>query len=459
MLHRVVTTRPRPLRGAVGLSPCRRRHLRLALAGAVLATFAAALPAAGATGKSPGGDPRVPQALRSSALEAAWVELGPSGAVQARAITRAEACPELAVDGVAVRMDERAAPSPPDYPVRSCQMALTPDAKRVVLGRRRLPLPARRPRRIVVVGDTGCRLKAVDGFQACNDPLAWPFARVAKSIARCLPDVVLQVGDYLYREEPCPPGNVGCQGSPFGQNWPTWDADFFSPAAPALRAAPWLFVRGDHEACGRAGPGWFRFLDPRPMPPSCQDLTDPYAVDLGRVRMLVLDTALASDKPPLNPGPYVSQFAALRQMAGSNAWLLAHRPMWGLLPDATGAGAQVLNPTLQAASDNSLGTGVRLVLTGHIHLAEVLGFAGERPPQIVAGISGTLLLPQITAPLVGMEVAGDRLATATTLARHGFFTFVPRRGGWAATIRDIHGNAIARCRLRGRSAACSDPQH
>jgi hypothetical protein len=452
---------PRSLRGAIGLSRRRTRHLWLALAGAAVAALAAALPAAEATAQHGGGHgrgPEVAQARSRSAPEAAWVELGPSGAVLARAITKADACPELAVDGVVARMDERAAPGPPDYPVRSCQTTLPRDAKRVVLAGRRLPLPARRPRRIVVVGDTGCRLKAVDGFQACNDPRAWPFARVARSIARWRPDLVIQVGDYLYREESCPPGNRGCQGSPFGQNWATWDADFFSPAAPALGAAPWLFVRGDHELCSRAGPGWFRFLDPRPLPASCQDVTQPYAVDVGRVRMLVLDTALASDRPPLNPGPYVPQFAGLRAIAGSNAWLLAHRPMWGLLPDSSGAGVTVLNPTLEAASGNVLPPGVRLVLTGHIHLAEVLGFAGDRPPQMVAGISGTLLLPQITAPLVGMSVAGDRLATATTLARHGFFTFTPRPGGWAATIRDVNGEAMARCPIRGRSAACSHPR-
>ena len=445
------------------------RYLRLALASAALAVLAAAPPAAEARAWLSGGDTpapvergdqgdapkaEVPRALSRSAAEAAWVELGPSGVVLARAITKADACPKLTVDRAAARMEERAAPSPPDYPVRSCETALPPDAKRVALAGQRLPLPARRPRRIVVVGDTGCRLKAVDGFQACNDPGAWPFARVARSIARWRPDVVIQVGDYLYREEPCPEGNRGCRGSPFGQNWPTWDADFFSPAAPALRAAPWLFVRGDHELCSRAGPGWFRFLDPGPMPASCQDVTEPYSVDLGRVRMLVLDTALASDRAPLNPDSYVSQFGALRAMAGSNAWLLAHKPMWGLLPDSSGASVTVLNPTLQAASGNSLPPGVRLVLTGHIHLAEVLGFAGVRPPQIVAGISGTLLLPQITAPLVGMDVAGERLATATTLARHGFFTFTPRPSGWAATIRDVDGKAMARCRLRGRSAAC-----
>jgi hypothetical protein len=118
----------------------------------------------------------------------------------------------------------------------------------------------------------------------------------------------------------------------------------------------------------------------------------------------------------------------------------------------------VLNPTLQAASGNSLPSTVRLVLTGPIHLAEVLTFTGDRPPQIVAGISGTLLVPQITAPLVGMDVAGQKLTTATTLAQHGFFTFVPGPRGWAATIRDVDGKPIAHCQLRGRSTACGQPQ-
>ena len=57
-----------------------------------------------------------------------------------------------------------------------------------------------------------------------------------------------------------------------------------------------------------------------------------------------------------------------------------------------------------------------------------------------------------------MDVAGERLTTATTLARHGFFTFVPGRQGWAATIRDVDGNAIAHCQLQGRSAACGQPR-
>jgi hypothetical protein len=105
------------------------------------------------------------------------------------------------------------------------------------------------------------------------------------------PDLVIHVGDYHYREDPCPLGNAGCAGSPWGYGWDVWDADFFTPGAPLLAAAPWIVIRGNHEACGRAGQGWYRFLDPRPLAPlgTCDDpandetadYTATYAVPLG----------------------------------------------------------------------------------------------------------------------------------------------------------------------------------
>jgi len=63
------------------------------------------------------------------------------------------------------------------------------------------------------------------------------------------------------------------------------------PAAPLLAAAPWLLVRGNHESCDRAGQGWWRFLDPRPLERGrdCNlaveddvgDFSEPYTVPLG----------------------------------------------------------------------------------------------------------------------------------------------------------------------------------
>ena len=102
-----------------------------------------------------------------------------------------------------------------------------------------LPLPVSDPQRIVVFGDTGCRIKG-KSLQDCSDPAKWPFARIAAEAARLKPDLVIHVGDYLYRESACPPDFAGCTGTPFGDNWPTWDADFFAPAKPLLVVAPWV---------------------------------------------------------------------------------------------------------------------------------------------------------------------------------------------------------------------------
>ena len=89
-----------------------------------------------------------------------------------------------------------------------------------------------------------------------------PFPRWPAAAAKFKPDLVIHVGDYLYRESACPPGNQGCAGSPWGDNWTTWKADFFDPAAPLLAAAPIVLVRGNHEDCKRAGPGWTRLQGP-----------------------------------------------------------------------------------------------------------------------------------------------------------------------------------------------------
>ena len=122
-------------------------------------------------------------------------------------------------------------------------------------------MPVASPQRILVVGDTGCRIKGA-ALQACNDPAPGLFRRLAAAAARLKPDLVIHVGDYLYRESACPAGNAGCAGSPWGDNWITWQADFLTPAAPLLAAAPIVLVRGNHEDCRRSGAGLLRLQGP-----------------------------------------------------------------------------------------------------------------------------------------------------------------------------------------------------
>ena len=222
-----------------------------------------------------------PTAAGTDPIRIAFVVLGDGGTPVARVITVASNCPAVDVDGVSTPMKVRAPPGtealrptlsipalskPSAFPVLTCELALAAGAASATVGGHALPLPKRMPQRIVVIGDSGCRLKASDGInQACNDPEAWPFARVVATAAATWPDLVIHVGDYHYRETACPPGNAGCAGSPWGYGWDAWDADLFTPARALFAAAPWIVVRGNHESCNRAGQGWWRFLDPRPL--------------------------------------------------------------------------------------------------------------------------------------------------------------------------------------------------
>ncbi len=155
---------------------------------------------------------------------------------------------------------------------------------------------------------------------------------IAKSVASWEPELVIHVGDYLYREGPCPLGNSGCAGSPFGDNWETWDADFFSPASVLLSSAPWVFIRGNHEMCTRAGKGWFKFLDYQIPLSDCVEFTEPYAIDIGIVRLLLLDSGSADDfsAPPELVEIYANQIAKLSELANDDSWFVTHRPVWGV---------------------------------------------------------------------------------------------------------------------------------
>ena len=96
---------------------------------------------------------------------------------------------------------------------------------------------------------------------------------------------------------PVPPAIAGCAGSPWGDNWTTWQADFYTPAAPLLAAAPIVLVRGNHEDCERAGPGWLQAagalgFDPAGPAPVHLPL---YSVDLGGLTLAVMDDATAEE--------------------------------------------------------------------------------------------------------------------------------------------------------------------
>jgi Calcineurin-like phosphoesterase len=199
----------------------------------------------------------------------AWVEfIGPGRTASARVIVSEDTgCPILTADGELLEMQVRAEPGPifsegnlpPDanFPVRVCEASLPNGKAEVLLDGKPLPLPRAEVQRIVIFGDTGCRIKKKK-IQDCPNHSEWPYAKVTMHAAVARPDLVIHVGDYLYRES-C--SRSACEDTQTGYGWDVWNGDFFTPSAPLFATAPWIMVRGNHENCSRAAEGWFRFLD------------------------------------------------------------------------------------------------------------------------------------------------------------------------------------------------------
>lgn len=434
-------------------------------------------------------------------LEAAYVLLGGNGAVARTIHTGTADCPSLSINGTTQPMSVRMAPQTgkdAPFPVLVCELAIPAAANSVTLNGTPLPLPpAGTLATVAVIGDTGCRLKAEKGttpkdkdyeadgkFQDCESD--WPFSQLAASTAAEKPQLLVHVGDYIYRESKCPHHDKGCKGSPHGDTWLTWQADFFAPAKPLLAAAPWLATRGNHETCSRNGAGFMLFLDPtlavNQQPAPCGALIDTFSVTVGGQQFVMLDTSNAPDecvsgkkaakgkkkkkkevacdltknlapncpKSGCSAKDYADQFAAMKPANG--AWLVTHRPAWGFKNKG-----KPLNATLQAALtawSGQLPPGFALAAAGHIHIWEALSFKDKGAPQFVLGNGGTLLTGKIDRKLKGLKVGGREVRDAKTSHKWGFTIFTPATGGWTLTAYSVKGKDKFECSLAQGTVSC-----
>ena len=383
-----------------------------------------------------------------------WVQFAADGALSARTIVAAgSACPTVTADATALPMQPRGAPDAA-YPVQLCEARVPVAAARLAVGNDALPTLPPSVRRIAVIGDTGCRIDRRSA-QDCNDPAAWPFAATARAAAARRPDLVIHVGDYYYRERPCPAGRAGCAGSPYGDNWPTWHADFFAPAAPLLAAAPWVMVRGNHELCRRGGQGWTRLLDPHNPGRACADRSAPYRLSIGGLDLLLFDSADADDllAPPDKVAFYAGQLAPLLANAPAGSWLLLHHPVWAMWQgEPTGL---TTNLTMQAAIRGLIPPTLDLVMSGHVHDFISYDFGPQRPAQLIVGTGGDNLQKLGNEPIVGAEIDGMTVRKGFALEHFSYFIMERNpAGGWDGTLYTPDDKVLARCRLAGRELDC-----
>lgn len=426
-----------------------------------------------------------------------FVVLGADGVAVARVITMDAQCPPIDIDGVAQSMTVRmppatipVRPSRPDlpmpkasaFPVLTCELALPAGTKRAEIGGFPLPLPKLNPKRIVVVGDTGCLVNSsYNVFQSCDDAALWPFPSVANAAAAMAPDLVIHVGDYHYRESACAPGNVGCAGSPWGYGWDAWQADLFQPARSLFAAAPWIVVRGNHESCNRAGQGWWRFLDPRPVAPrqNCNaaadddigNYSDAYVVPLASgadTAFIVFDSSNVG-VTPLNPADLMyrnykseMEYAFARTAQTPRVFFMSHHPTLGFAanpgkPESPFPGNAGLQSVMSALYSSALvPANVVAMISGHNHLFEFVSFASNHPPQFISGNGGDWLDQPFPIPFPsGLQPApGAIVAELVSSSRFGFMTMDRADPGWLIRIWDARGALMSTCTLVGRQASC-----
>ena len=439
------------------------------------------------------------QAPVPSKVHAAYVLLAESPAGSTVAFARvivdpSQSCPALAGDG-AERIVMTPRRNPHGFKVKVCEARYPFGRSLTVEGGPKLPRIAEgEPSRIAVLGDSGCKPKDQEGC-GLDDP-EWPLPVLAKAAAASRPDLVLHVGDYNYRGTPSgfkdkagaqqwyydagdgatPEEQCGIPGPYYSQNstdnkdadaWEAWWLDFFQPAGDLLTAAPWVFARGNHELCSHAGPGWFYFLDAssdlpegggRQLACPSQDgagpalphlqFVEPQVLHLGDLDLLVLDSANACDQLPGFTDVYRRQLtAAAERLRGRKAWLMSHRPIWGIAD----AGATLygcdgkpesgptlpyaeLNQTLQCALQGETGKAllpaIDQIIAGHMHRFEALSFAAptNRPPTLVVGNSGVAEDPSPPVGAFAQTVDGAP-ASGFSVAQFGYLELTKDGGG------------------------------
>jgi Calcineurin-like phosphoesterase len=388
-----------------------------------------------------------------------WTQAGAQGEWLLRTVyDGGTACPAPAA--------ARALPSD-SFPVLVCQQRLDGTPVQLPGMPRPAAPPPSRVRRVVAIGDTGCRANEQD----CTDPTDWPFAMVAVRAAEADGDLTVHVGDYIYRETV-----KDCGGkTPCGDNWAAWHADWFAPVGELLAAAPWVFARGNHEDCTRGGTGWFLFFDPGDVPANpdrCAGTTDPYAVQVPGVgTLLIMDTACApwystgcwaaggqNDTSVAIP-VYAGQMARLPALisAGEPAWLVTHVPTWArdFPAQLDSAGSYILQAALRRAfPGGELPPAVAVSLVGHVHAWEALDFAAPRAPVLVLGDGGTSestgLPPTLGSPAGGVAVDGYWSGLV-----FGYTVLDAAADGWKVTLVPVSGTGGGvTCTLANAHLAC-----
>lgn len=316
--------------------------------------------------------------------------------------------------------------------------------------------------KIVVIGDTGCRLKESTlkkSYQNCQNQKAWPFPVLAQTIAAEKADLIIHLGDYHYRES-CS-ANTQCSfWSPaVGYGWGPWRLDFFDPAKTALAASPWLFVRGNHEDCKRAYKGYQKFLSVSAFGSECPEIEDPQFFQIGDIDIINLDSSSISDVPTSGSNELWNKKMSeletkIKTRTGKYLWVVSHKPVLGLV--ALGPIYAPINVNLNRYLESaSWFSQVDLLMAGHIHNSQLVRKA-QGPVQMVLGNSGSSL-EKSKRKVSAENIKMLQLEKAQIITNDFGYAVLERKSiqdDWRLIYKSPKGRIQKSCHLRHRAQDC-----
>ena len=384
-----------------------------------------------------------------------WTQLIDGTAQSFRAIVSDKQCPAISIDGEAVEMDVRAAPMA-DFPNLVCEYVSDEPIKSATI--RNSPFPLRPPnaQQILVVGDTGCRLKKDAPVQACSNGTAWPYPTIARSMAAKKADIAIHLGDYYYREVPCP--NPLICGEAYGDNWQTWKVDFFAPSQVMFSEHPFIFVRGDHENCERGWLGFLRYLAPGPIrtPIMCDNYETPFIVEFEDVQMPVLDSSTRDrdDYTWDRLRAMRSQFLEVLSELDRETLLLTHTPLWGYgSKEKNSKELETLESIQRRAFAHMMPRLISAVVAGDLHFAQIVS-TPDNPVQITFGNGGVWLYTTPEGKVEDLPVGEDVTGEIFGYNQFGF-GLIDRSGeGLKVIFFDVNGVAVGNCNPPTEADTC-----
>ena len=145
-----------------------------------------------------------------------------------------------------------------------------------------------------------------------------------------------------------------------------------------------------------------------------------------------------------------------------NTFFMNHHPVLAFAPnpakpDAPYPGNGALQSVLNGLQPTVLfPPNVKALLSGHVHLFEVVSFSTPQPAQFVSGNGGDWIDTPLPIPLAPGVVPAPGTAIAGIVAtnRFGFMTMERDGARWRMVAHDRDGAPQIACTLQERQASC-----